>query len=183
MTTFEPMPEKRHPTIPGIAQRILVMRERRVMLDSDLAALYGVATKRLNEQVKRNRRRFPPEFMFELSPAEAASLRSQNATLKIGRGEHRKYLPVVFTEHGALMLASVLNSARAIEVSILIVQAFVHMREYLKSHSELATRIDELERKLAGHDSTIVDILEAIRRLAIGPLESSRPIGFTADLR
>jgi len=108
------------------------------MLESDLAALYGVATGRFNEQVKRNRHRFPPEFMFELKAKEVAALRSQNAILKIGRGKHRKYAPKVF---------------------------------------------DELERKLAGHDSTIADILDAIRRLAIGPLEASRPIGFTADLK
>jgi len=153
------------------------------MLDSDLAALYGVETKRLNEQVKRNRRRFPSDFMFELNAMEIESLRSQIATLKISRGKHRKYPPVAFTEHGALMLASALNSARAIEVSILIVQAFVHMRGYLRSRAELAARIDELERKLAGHDSRIAGILDAIRRLAIDPLETSRPIGFTADLK
>ncbi len=176
------MPEKRHPTIPGIAQRILVMRERRVMLDSDLAALYGVATGRLNEQVKRNRRRFPPEFMFELKVEEVTALRSQNAILKVGRGKHRKYAPKVFTEHGALMLASILNSARAIEVSVLIVQAFVHMRDYLRANHELAARIDQLERKLATHDSAIMELLNAIRRLAMGPSQPSRPIGFTARL-
>jgi hypothetical protein len=136
-----------------------------------------------HSQVKRNRRRFPAEFMFELSAEEAESLRSQSATLKRGRGTHRKYAPKVFTEHGALMLASVLNSGRAIEVSVLIVQAFVQMREFLRSHSELATRIDELERRLAGHDTAIATLLAAIRRLAIGESKPRRPIGFTADLK
>jgi hypothetical protein len=152
------------------------------MLDSDLAALYGVATKRLNEQVTRNRRRFPVDFMFQLTAAEVDALRSQNATLKAGRGQHRKYAPRVFTEHGALMLASVLKSARAIDASILIVQAFVQMREYVSRSHALAARIDELERRLSSHDTAIAELFAAIRRLALGPAIPRRPIGFTADI-
>ena len=107
----------------------MLMRGQKVMLDSDLAELYGVPTKRLNEQVKRNIDRFPPDFMFRLSQEEAEILRSQNATLKGGRGQHRKYLPYAFTEHGAIMAATVLNSQRAVEMSVFVVRAFVQLRE------------------------------------------------------
>ena len=177
------MPVPGPASVAAITRRILILRDRRVMLDADLAALYGVAAKRLNEQVKRNRCRFPTEFMFEAHRGGVRFFKVANATLKPGRGKHRKYAHKVFTEHGALMLASVLNSARAIEVSVLIVQAFVQMREYLRSHSELAARIDDLERKLVGHDTAIANLLMAIRHLAIGESPPKRPIGFTADLK
>src|SRR6266849_10784845 len=117
-----------------IEKAILLIRGQKVMLDSDLAELYGVATKRLNEQVRRNRARFPKDFMFQLTGKEAESLRSQNATLKKGRGRHRKYAPYAFTEQGVAMLSSVLNSERAIEVNIAIMRAFVRLREILSSH-------------------------------------------------
>ncbi|HLA51624.1 MAG TPA: ORF6N domain-containing protein, partial [Thermodesulfobacteriota bacterium] len=106
-----------------IAQRILLIRGHRVMLDSDLAEIYEVPAKRLNEQVRRNIKRFPPDFMFQLTPEEFTSLRSQNATLKIGRGQHRKYLPYAFTEQGVAMLSGVLNSERAIDVNVAIMRA------------------------------------------------------------
>ena len=120
-----------------IATAILILRGQRVLQDSELAALYGVSTKRFNEQVRRNRKRFPADFMFQLTAEETSSLRSQFATLKTGRGRHRKYLPYVFTEHGAIMAATILNSPRAIEMSVYVVRAFVQLREMLASNKEL----------------------------------------------
>lgn len=151
--------------------RIFAVRGKRVILDSDLANLYGVPTKRLNEQVRRNPKRFPPDFAFVLTSEEWEALRSQIATLDTGRGRHRKFLPYAFTEHGALMAASVLNSPRAIEVSIFVVRTFVAMREAaLSARSEIAARLDELERSLekrfAKHDQAIADIFAAIRALS-----------------
>ena len=152
-----------------IATKILELRGRKVMLDRDLAVLYGVKVKRLNEQVKRNIRRFPADFMFQLTKEEAGSLRSHFATLNSTksevsqRGKHIKYLPYVFTEQGVAMLSSVLNSERAIQVNILIMRAFTKLREILLTHKELAVKIDALEKKYAEHDETIKDIFEAIR--------------------
>lgn len=183
------MPRKRaaasNPPVPveHIASGILVIRGERVMLDADLAALYGVPTKRLNEQVKRNLERFPKDFMFQLTAEEAASLRSQIATLKAGRGQHRKYRPYAFTEHGAIMAATVLNSPQAVEMSVFVVRAFVRLREMLASNKALARKLAELEARLEGHDETIADIVLAIRELMNPPaLEKRRGIGFTADL-
>lgn len=167
--------------IDDISKRIFDVRGMRVMIDSDLAILYGVSTKRLNEQVKRNLRRFPAEFMFQPTPEEARILRSQIATLSSGWGRHRKYAPLLFTEHGALMLATVLNSPRAVEVSVMIVEAFVQMRHATRLHTELAERVDELERRLGKHDSAIAAILAAIRSLGQLPAPPARPIGFTAN--
>ena len=151
----------------------------KVMLDADLAELYGVPTGRLNEQVKRNIDRFPPEFMYLLTKVEAESLRSQIATLKPGRGQHRKYLPYVFTEHGAIMAASVLDSERAVQVSIYVVRAFVQLREMLSSNKALARKLNELERKLTTHDHAITELIEAIRQLMTPPEpKKKRPIGF-----
>ena len=146
------------------------------MLDSDLAKLYGVTTKRLNEQVKRNRARFPEDFMFRLTAKEADSLRSQFATLERGRGQHRKYLPFAFTEHGAIMAASVLNSPRAIEVSVYVVRAFVRLREILATHKELARKLEEMENK---YDAQFRVVFDAIRKLMAPPTEPKRGrIGF-----
>jgi len=173
--------------VDAIAGRIVSLRGQRVMLDSDLAALYGVPTKRLNEQVKRNAERFPADFMFRLNSEETESLnRSQFAT---GSQKHRdpRFPPYAFTEHGAIMAATVLNSPRAVEVSIFVVRAFVQLRELLAGHRELAKRLDELEarieRKLSTHDQAIAGILDAIRQLmAPPPAAKKRPIGFiTAD--
>ena len=161
---------------------IFTIRGKRVVLDSDLAALYGSPTKRLNEQVRRNPERFPPDFAFLLSQDEWESLRSQIATLKTGRGSHRKYLPYVFTEHGALMAASVLNSPRAIEVSIYVVRTFVAIRDALLGSGDVARRLDALEKKLedglSGHDQAIAEILRAIRALMAPADVKRRPIGF-----
>jgi len=153
------------------------------MLDVDLAALYGVTTKRLNEQVRRNLERFPADFMLQLTREEWSALRSQFATLKVGRGQHRKYLPYAFTEHGALMAANVLNSPRAIEVSVYVTRAFVQLREMLASNKVLALKLKELERRLERrldeHDQAIVEILQAIRELMVLPApKKKRPIGF-----
>ena len=172
--------------VDAVASRIATLRGQRVIVDTDLAALYGVPTKRLNEQVQRNKERFPADFMFQLSAEEWESLRSQIATLKTGRGQHRKYLPYAFTEHGTIMAATVLNSPSAIEVSIYVVRAFVQLRELLAGHKELAKRLDELEtrmeRKLMTQDQAIVGILDAIRQLmAPPPAPKKRPIGFVTS--
>lgn len=129
-----------------IALRIATVRDQRVIVDADLAALYGVATKRINEAVKRNLAKFPPDFMFVLSDEEFAALRSHSATSNVGRGG-RRYLPRAFTEHGALMAATVLNSPRAVEVSVYVVRAFVRLRELAAAHGDLAKRLGDLERK------------------------------------
>jgi hypothetical protein len=182
--------------VDALSDRIHLVRGQRVMLDSDLAELYGVTTKRFNEQVKRNIERFPSDFMFQLVEDEDESLRSQFvtlntddplrsqiATLKPGRGQHRKYLPYVFTEHGAIMAASVLNSPRAVEMSVFVVRAFVQLRALLASSRELSERLNELERKLSPHDQAIAGLIDAIRQLTATPAKPSRPIGFTADLK
>jgi hypothetical protein len=161
-----------------VERAILVIRGHKVILDTDLAAFYGVTAKRLNEQVKRNIERFPPDFMFQLTGEEHASLRSQSATLKVGRGQHRKFLPYAFTEHGAIMAASVLNAPKAIEMSILVVRAFVKLRNILATHRQLATKFAELERKLSTHDQQIVVLFDAIRELMTPPVKPKRRIGF-----
>jgi len=148
------------------------------MSDSDLAELYGVSTKRLNEQVRRNIRRFPADFMFQLSPDEAAALRSQNATLEAGRGRHRKYLPYVFTEQGVAMLSSVLNSERAVQVNIEIMRAFVRLREMIATNRDVARRLDELEKR---YNAQFKGVFDAIRQLMVSPEKARRPIGFRVE--
>jgi hypothetical protein len=159
-----------------IASAIHLIRGHRVMLDSDLAVLYGVSTKRLNEQVRRNRDRFPDDFAFKLSAEEAATLRSQFATTKPGRGG-RRYTPLAFTEHGAVMLASVLRSRIAVEASIQVVRAFVQLRGLIVTHAALARRLDELERK---YDSQFQAVFQAIRELMEPPAPPRKRIGFHA---
>lgn len=152
-----------------IARSILILRGYRVLLDSQLAALYETPTKRLNEQVRRNIRRFPDDFMFRLTPAEVQTLnRSQIAT---GSQKHRdpRYPPYAFTEHGAIMAATVLNSPRAIKTSVYVVRAFVQLRDLLASNRQLAEKFAELERKVSSHDQAIVGILKAIRELMNPP--------------
>lgn len=163
------IPQKRPAKVPAttkpVEALIHVVRGQKVMLDSDLAALYEVSTKRLNEAVKRNLSRFPPNFMFRLTAEETAALRSQFATSNVGRGGRRNS-PYAFTEHGVVMLSSVLNSPRAIEMSIVVVNAFVRIRELIASNKDLAARIEKLER---GHERTasVIEILvEDIDRLA-----------------
>ncbi len=175
------------PTVPleRVTEHILVIRGEKVLLDSDLADLYGVETKVLVQAVKRNLDRFPADFMFQLDAAEWAALRSQFVTSKVsnkqptGRGG-RRYAPYAFTEQGVAMLASVLGSAHAIAVNISIVRAFVRLRELLSSNKALASKLAELERKLETHDQAIVGILTAMRELANPslPVTTKRPIGF-----
>ena len=165
-----------------IQQRILVLRDRHVMLDEDLAQLYGVETRRLTEQVKRNQDRFPPDFMFQLTSDEAAALRSQSATSNTGRGG-RRYAPYVFTEQGVAMLSSVLRSKTAVAVNIAIMRAFVELRRAAMSYAALEKRLDDLERetqtKLGRHDEQLDAIFQALRQL-ISPPRSKRRIGFRA---
>jgi hypothetical protein len=169
-------------TVERIEGRIFTTRGCRVMVDSDLAELYGVPVKRLNEQVRRNADRFPPDFAFQMTREEYDSLRSQFATLKRGRGRHRKYLPWVFTEHGAIMAANVLNSRRAVEASVYVVRAFVRLRRAVASHKELARKLAELERRVGGHDAAIRDLVAAIRRLAEpAPEPKKKKIGFLVE--
>jgi hypothetical protein len=170
---------------PDIAGLILQLRGQPVIVDSSLAALFGVTTKRLNEQVRRNARRFPDDFVFRLTATEALDVnRSQFAT---GSQRHRdpKYRPLAFTEHGAIMAANVLRSKRAIETSVFVVRAFVQLRRLVGSSADLATKLAELEARietrLRGHDKAIAETLGAIRRLMGSPVPRSRPIGFTAD--
>jgi hypothetical protein len=165
----------------NIARSITVLRGHRVILDAELAAIYGVTTGRLNEAVKRNAERFPEDFMFRLSAAEHAALISQIATSKPSRGGRRK-LPWAFTEHGAIQAANVLNSPRAIAMGVYVVRAFVRLRELLASNTALARKLDELERKYKHHDEAITAILSAIRELTNPPAQTRRGIGFTADL-
>jgi len=164
-----------------IESLILTIRGLRVMLDSDLAKIYGVSTMRLNEQFKRNNARFPSDFAFQLTPPEFAGLISQIAISKKGRGGRRK-LPWVFTEHGALMLAGVLSSPIAVESSVRVVRAFVLMREQLAANEELAQRLCELENRVSGHDESIQNLFEAIRQLVEPPLPGDRKqIGFLRE--
>lgn len=161
----------------GFETMIHMVRGRRVMLDSDLARIYGVSTKRLNEQVRRNPRRFPGDFMFALSREEATSLRSQIATLK-GRGQHRKFKTLAFTEQGVAMLSSVLRSPKAVEANVAIMRAFVRYREELMLNADLAEKFRKLEGKVDRHDNEIGGIMSAIRELIAPPSRPKREIGF-----
>jgi hypothetical protein len=159
-----------------IEQAILLIRGQRVMLDRDLAALYGVTTGNLNKAVQRNAERFPPDFMFQLTADEAEALRFQIGSLK--RGQHFKYLPQVFTQEGVAMLSSVLRSPRAVQVNIAIMRVFVRLRGTLALHKELAHKLAELERKIEGHDTNIHTLFDAIRELAAPPATPRREIGY-----
>src|SRR6202142_4773877 len=154
---------QRIPAVP-IESRITILRHQKVILDSALAEIYGVPVKRLNQQVNRNRERFPSDFMFRLKPGEFAALRLQFATSIKGRGGRRS-LPCAFTEHGAIMAATVLNSERAVEMSVLVVRAFVRLRAMLATNKELAAKIGELEKHLAKHDGSIHEIVNLRTRL------------------
>ena len=159
----------------SIERIIRLVRGQKVLLDEDLARLYGVSVKRLNEQVRRNPARFPGDFMFQLEEDEVASLRSQIATLKKGRGEHRKYAPMAFTEQGVAMLSSVLRSARAVEVNVEIMRAFVRLRRLLESNADLSRRLDALERRYNGQFHAIFD---AIRELMTPARKPAKRTGF-----
>ncbi len=166
---------------PAIEKRIFVVRERQVMLDEDLADLYGVETKRLIQQVKRNLKRFPEDFMFQLSRSEAAALRSQIATSNEGRGG-RRYAPYVFTEQGVAMLSGVLRSDRAIAVNIEIMRAFVELRRLAISYAALQERLEGFEREMAGrldqHDEQLDQIFKTLHQLIAPPQRPKRPVGF-----
>src|SRR5579862_5534661 len=147
-----------------VGSKILILRNQKVILDTDLAELYGVPVKRLNEQLKRNPQRFPRDFLFILTREEYKHLRSQNATSSSNYGG-RRYLPHAFTEHGAIMAATVLNSKRAIEMSIFVVRAFVRMREASAANQQIESKLAELERRLESHDGDIQQLIAAIREL------------------
>lgn len=176
-------------SVESIADRILVIRGMRVMLDVDIAALYGVPTKRLNEQVRRNIERFPNDLMFKLSPDEWAALMWSQIATTSQRRRRLDQLPYAFTEHGCLMLANVLRSRLAVQVSLLVIRAFVRLRTVLAANRDLAARVDELGRqlglhgkRLSAHERTILNLLDEIRRLTRFPEHKPRPIGFTANL-
>lgn len=158
-----------------IESKIYLIRGIKIMLDEDLANLYQVPTKRLNEQVKRNIKRFPGDFMFRLSIKEVENLRSHFATSSYGG---RRYTPYAFTEQGVAMLSSVLNSERAIQVNIRIMRAFTKLRKMVLSQSRLAKKLAELERRMDNHDEEIKSIFEAIRQLMLPPAKPKRKIGF-----
>ena len=155
-----------------IENKILMIRGQRVMLDADLARLYGIMTGRLNEQVQRNIKRFPNDFMFQLTKDESERLMSQIAISKIGRGGKRK-LPYVFTEHGVAMLSSVLRSEKAVEMNIFIIRAFIKMRELLATNKDLAYKVEKME----GH---IIDIISVLKRLTDDPVQKKGKIGFNS---
>ena len=161
-----------------IEKAILLIRGKKVILDADLASLYGVETRVLVQAVRRNLGRFPEDFMFQLSKEEVDFLRSQIVTLKRGRGQHTKYPPYAFTEQGVAMLSSVLRSPRAIQVNIEIMRAFVRLRRMLASHAELARKLDALEKK---YDVQFKAVFDAIRQLMAPPEPKKRRLGFRPD--
>lgn len=164
-------------SIAMVSDAILLVRGQKVMLDVDLAELYGVSVKALNQAVRRNPTRFPDDFMFQLSSTEAAQLRSQIVTLETGRGRHRKYRPFAFTEQGVAMLSSVVRSPRAVQVNIEIMRAFVRFRILIESNTLLAKRLAALERKSSRQFNLV---FQAIRQLMAPPVASPRRIGFQA---
>lgn len=174
---------KTKPTVALIEEKIVdkihLIRGQKVMIDRDLAELYGTETKRLKEQVNRNLSRFPKHYMFELTQKEYESLRSQNATLK--QGGHAKYLPYAFTEHGVLMLANVLKSARAIEMSIKVIDVFVKLREMLLTHKDILFKLELLEKQVVQNSEEIQTIFTALKQLLNPPQEPRKRIGFKPD--
>lgn len=162
-----------------LAERILVMRGQRVMLDADLAALYGVTTKRFNEQVKRNLARFPAEFMFQLTLNEKQEVVANCDHL--AKLKFSPHLPYAFTEHGAIMAATILNSPKAVEMSVYVVRAFVEWRTWLSTHRELAEKLEHLERKVSSHDQALAGVIDTIRQLMSPQQPKKRPIGFVTD--
>lgn len=164
----------------NIQQRILLIRGEKVIIDADLAEAYGVPTRRLNEQVRRNLKRFPGDFMFQLTLDEKAEVIANCDHLE--KLKFSKALPLAFTEHGAIMAASILNSQKAVEVSVFVVRAFVQLREVLAGHKEIARKISQLERKLGDHDQQIMVLIEAIKQLMDPKLPpKTRRIGCSND--
>ena len=162
-----------------IVDKIHLIRGQKVMIDRDLAELYGVETRRLKEQVNRNLSRFPSHYMFELTQKEYESLRSQNATLK--QGGHAKYLPYAFTEHGVLMLANVLKSGRAIEMSIKVIDVFVKLREMLLTHKDILLKLELLEKQVVQNSAEIQTIFSVLKQLLHPSQEPRKRIGFKPD--
>jgi hypothetical protein len=176
MTEKPPLPRLLQPAdlVQDIQRRIYIIRGQRVMLDKELAALYGVPTKALKQAVRRNASRFPKDFMFLLAPQDLTILRSQTVTSRSWGGE--RYPPMAFTEQGVAMLSSVLNTSRAIQVNIQIMRAFVRLREILSTHKDLARKLEELEKR---YDSQFRVVFDAIRQLMAAPVDPPRPrIGF-----
>ena len=171
------MPKRETALVQSVEARILILRKQKVILDEDLAELYEVPVKRLNQQIRRNTGRFPADFMFQLTQDEYETLRSQNATSKPGSGG-RRYLPYAFTEHGTIMAATVLNSQRAIEMSVFVVRAFVRLRKLFATNRELAEKVTEQDRRLKTHDGTIRQIIDAIKELTSPPATPRKRIGF-----
>jgi len=163
---------------PLISQKIFFVRGTRIMLDADIARLYGVATKNLNKAVKRNATRFPADFMFQLSPKDLHSLRFQTGTSNLGRGG-RRYAPYAFTEQGIAMLSSVLRSTRAVQVNVAIMRTFVRLREMLTTHEELRRKIDAMEKR---YDARFQAIFDTIRQMLETPIPAKRQIGFHTKL-
>ena len=172
------MAQKNKTKIPDevVVNKIYLVRGQKVMLDSDLAELYQIETKRLKEQVRRNIARFPKDFMFELTQKESDSLRSQIATLE--KGQHSKYLPFVFTEHGVLMLSSVLNSDRAIEVNIQIMRIYTRLKEMLLTHKDILLKVEQMERKLGKQDEKIQAIFDYLKQFIREKNTPTTRIGF-----
>ena len=160
-----------------VDSKIILLRGQKVIMDADLAELYGVTVKRLNQQIRRNARRFPPDFLFHLSRDEYENLRSQFATSSFGHGG-RRYLPNAFTEHGATMAATVLNSKPAVQMSIFVVRAVVRMRETLAMNQAVMAKLTELERRLGNHDAEIQELVDTLRDLMSPLLANNRRIGF-----
>lgn len=167
-------------TLDQVERRIYFIRGDKVMLDSELAALYGVTTKRLNEQVRRNLDRFPEDFMFQLTSDEFADLRSQIATSSSKNYGGRRYMPYVFTEQGVAMLSSVLNSPRAVQVNIAIMRAFVNMRRLAATNDEIRKKLTQIEKKLGEHDGNFKQVFAAIRAM-VAPVKKSAKIGYIQD--
>jgi len=165
-----------------IERLILEVRGQRVILAAELARIYGVETRTLNQAVKRNIEKFPPDFMFQLTRDEATALsRSRSQFVILKRGSNIKYLPYVFTEHGAIMAANVLNSRVAAQMSIFVVRAFVHLRQMMGTNAKMAKKLAELERRVSGHDEAIRSLVQAIRELMTTPEPRRRAIGFRLE--
>jgi ORF6N domain len=175
--TPQASPTRPRATVSPIESRIAILRHQKVILDAALAEIYGVSVKRLNQQVNRNRERFPRDFMFQLKHSEFANLRLQFATSRKGHGGRRS-LPYAFTEHGVIMAATVLNSEQAVRMSVYVVRAFVRLREALAANKELAAKLAELEKHLETHDGTIQKIIDILKRLMNPPPSRRRKIGF-----
>ena len=167
-----------------IEQLIVTIRGQRVILAGDLARIYGVATRVLNQAVKRNREKFPADFMFRVGLKDAEAIRrSRSQSVILKRGMNIKYLPYAFTEHGAIMAANVLNSPRAVQMSVFVVRAFVRLRQMIATHKDIVAKLVELEHKVASHDTHIRSLFDAIRQLMKPPEPRKRKIGFLVKER